>query len=1129
MIAACLISTALCLGVAGAPPAQSPIAPRAVQTRFATEDLVVASAVVAPPPSGADASAAIQEAIDRVAIAGGGVVFLRGGRYRLRAPLTVREGVTLRGDRPLQRFDAPPRPVDPRGTILMPLSHRGQPEGPPALTLERGSGVRDITVWYPEQDARDPIPYPWTFGSTPAKSGDNATLLNVTLVNAYRGMRFGPEWNELHTIQNVVGCCLAAGVFVDTCTDIGRLTGVDLGPEWWERSGLPGAPRGADAAALRAWMRREGIGVDILRSDWEYLYAVRARGYAAGFRFRPGAQGTTNAVMADCHASGGAVGLLVEQLNPVGLAATACSFSGGEAGVRTAPGYTAVVQLQSCALRASGGPAADLQGNGTVTFQACRFAGARGPSLAAAQGVFTALGCAWSASARRVAIGERVRRARVLGAAGPVRPLIENRSRGDVHWALTAAGFAPTPPLGRLALSMPAPARRTLRVVTDFGASTSSPDNTAAFARALTSARQAGGGTVYVPAGYWRIGGTLRVPSGVELRGCFDVPHHTVSAGSVLLTTHGAGNEKATPFLSLEPRSGLRGITVWHPEQNLRDVRPYPWVVRALGPGCWLLDVTMGNAYSGADFWTHPSDGHAIRYLAGGFFRRGLFVSKSREGGRVEDLQFNPHYMARLPDAMPRPTYEGDPFGDLIAYQQANLEGIVLGRCAGERLRGTFLYAAREGLTLRSDGGGPSGLIVEHGTDAGSHGLLIEATAAAGVDFVNPQLVVFGPRAVASIYTAPSFAGRVALHNSQLWAGSVSAILRGPGHVLLQQMNTLTGPVHVEAGRATLENVHFASDWRPQVRLAPACKGARIVGCIGPDLLRLEAPPAVPLTALGNALSLPPPEGPAELRTGWEPGEPRAPDDTVAATGGGLRSVSGGTCRPVAGQGRDGGHALRIAGNADEREHSFVYYRVAEGPVVVHADTVLTYWLKPSNALSRHVGVDLLLSDGSTLRDRGVTDTDGVVAHPGSERGVVDEWKRIEVPIGRHLAGATIAGVLLAFDARPGFGPFEALVDDLAIVSPGSGRPWRVEVDPPGGTHAAPLAVRLRAAYGAVTTLDGRNPGPGSARATGPIVLRGTGPREIRFSALGPDGSVSDSVFGALYDLVPSRTARGRR
>ena len=64
-------------------------------------------------------------------------------------------------------------------------------------------------------------------------------------------------------------------------------------------------------------------------------------------------------------------------------------------------------------------------------------------------------------------------------------------------------------------------------------------------------------------------GGTLRVPSGVELRGCFDVPHHTVSAGSVLLTTHGAGNEKATPFLSLEPRSGLRGITVWHPEQKI--------------------------------------------------------------------------------------------------------------------------------------------------------------------------------------------------------------------------------------------------------------------------------------------------------------------------------------------------------------------------------------------------------------------------------------------------------------------------------------------------------------------------------------------------------------------------------
>ncbi|HSV74774.1 MAG TPA: chitobiase/beta-hexosaminidase C-terminal domain-containing protein [Chthonomonadales bacterium] len=1120
---------ALFLAVGAAARAQEPVTPRAVQTRFATEDLVVASAVVSPPRAGGNASALLQAAIDRVAAAGGGVVFAHGGRYRLEAPLTVREGVTLRGDRPLQRFDGARRPVDPRGTVLMPVSHRGEPDGPPALALERGSGVRDLTIWHPDQRASAPTPYPWTLRGSTTRYGNNYTVMNVTLVNSYQGIRFGPEWNELHTIQNVVGTCLRAGIFVDFCTDIGRLTGIDFGPEWWERSGLPGSPRGEGMAALRAWMRREGIGVDIGRSDWEYLHAVRMRGFAAGFRFRPGVHGTTNAVMVDCHASDGAVGLLVEQLNAVGLSATGSSFSGSDAGIRTAAGFTGVVQLQDSTLRASRGPAADLRGDGAVTFQGCRFAGARGPAIAAVQGVVTALGCTWSASARRVVIGERVRRARVLGALGPVQPVIENRSRGDVQWALTATGFAPTPRVGRLELSMPAPPRRTLRVVTDYGASASLPDNTAAFARALASARRAGGGTVYVPPGYWRLGGTLRVPSGVELRGSFDVPHHKVTGGSVLLTTHGAGNEQAAPFISLEPRSGLRGLTVWYPEQHIRAVRPYPWAIRALGPGCWLLDVTLGNAYNGADFWTHPSDGHAIRYLAGGFLRRGLFVSKSRGGGRIEDLQFNPHYMARLPDALPRPAYEGDWFPELIDYQQANLEGIVLGRTVGQLLRGTFLFAARQGLALRSDGGGPCGLIIQHGTDAGSYGVHIEATGAAGVDFVNPQLVVFGRHEVCSIYTAPSFSGRVALHNAQLWAGSVSAILRGRGHVMVQQMNTLTGPIHIEAGRAALVNVRFHSDWRPQVRIGEGCAGARVVGCFGPDVVRIDVPPRTPFVALGNSLSVTPPEGPTELRTSWEPGDLRTPDDTLAVPGGGRRSVSDATCRPVAGAGRDGGHALRIAGSADEREHSFIYFRVAEGQVAIHSDTVLTYWLRPANPLSRHIGIDLILADGTTMRDRGVTDADGVGAHPGTQRGVVGEWRRIEVPIGRQLAGETVTAVLLAYDGRPGFGRFEAFVDDLAIVSAQAGRPWRVAVEPAGGAHVSPLTVRLEAASGAAYTLDGRNPGPGSPRATGPITLRGVGAREIRFSALGPDGTPSGIVFGALYDLrAPASPRRAR-
>ena len=44
------------------------------------------------------AIASLQKTVDEVAKLGGGVVFLRAGRYRFSAPVTVRRGVTVRGD-----------------------------------------------------------------------------------------------------------------------------------------------------------------------------------------------------------------------------------------------------------------------------------------------------------------------------------------------------------------------------------------------------------------------------------------------------------------------------------------------------------------------------------------------------------------------------------------------------------------------------------------------------------------------------------------------------------------------------------------------------------------------------------------------------------------------------------------------------------------------------------------------------------------------------------------------------------------------------------------------------------------------------------------------------------------------
>jgi hypothetical protein len=56
---------------------------------------------------------------------------------------------------------------------------------------------------------------------------------NVTLINSYNGIRIGPEPNVRHRIRSVVGCVLRRGIWLDNCTDIGRIENVQWHCHWW--------------------------------------------------------------------------------------------------------------------------------------------------------------------------------------------------------------------------------------------------------------------------------------------------------------------------------------------------------------------------------------------------------------------------------------------------------------------------------------------------------------------------------------------------------------------------------------------------------------------------------------------------------------------------------------------------------------------------------------------------------------------------------------------------------------------------------------------------------------------------------------------------------------------------------
>ncbi len=1078
--------------------------PQAVTPRFPTSDLVIAEEIVTPPAAtDTDAAPFLQAAIDRTAQRGGGTVFAAAGTYRIASRIIVREGVTLRGDFFAQAPGA--------GTLLSITADKGREDAPATFSIERGGGLVGLTFWYPEQRLPDPVPYPWTIKNATMPANDNQTVADCTFVNAWKAICIGPDGNELHTFRNLKICALKTGIEIDSTTDIGRISKVTVAPAVWLESGLPGVP---SASALRDHLLREDtVGVMIGRSDWEYIWRLEVFGYRRGLVFRKGARGTTNAVMAESRLTGCGRACEVQALNQVGLSAYCCEFAGTEHAWFGTPSFDAVVQFHSC--RFDGVTAND--GSGVVTFHACDLATA--DVTCVPDGQLTAMDCALG----RATLAAR--RVRLLGFDAAKARVDGLDAAGDVMVHAAACGKAGEPVVWGDPPPFPRPKSDALFVVTAFGASPEREDNAAAFQAALDKAgANPGGGTVYVPGGRYAFRGDIVVPTGVELRGCSDVPHHTVSGGTVLLVHHNRGAESGSPFVSLAGGSGLRGVTFWYPEQPLKAPEPYPWTVRALGKHCWLKDVTIGNAWQAVDLATHRSDGHRVSYLAGAMFRRGLFVGGCKATGWIEDVQFNPHYACRLPKDLPRVEGErpGDVGGRVIQFQREHLEGIVIRDCRDARLRGTFLYAAYDGLAFRGD---CRAQVLMHGTDTGSRAVVFEMTRGARVDMALTQLVSLGDWAQAAIVTLPADRGTARLLNSQMWAGPATAILEGSGTVRLEQFNTLTGPIEARAGRLEVLNGVFDRVLSPHLSFSAPARG-EVVGTLferGP--LRVEADRRHVRTFANSLSSVPPAldpgDVPTQLASGFEPGEPAAVVDTVATRGGGLRRVSDNRCGAVErADAHSGRYAVRLAGVSDDPAYSFVYQTLFKQPVFVMPDTVLTYWFKPLNESGRGTGIDLLFADGKTLRQSGSVDRDGISTFPGVKRGRLDAWTQITVPLGK-FAGNTIVTVMAAYDTRKGGGRFESLFDDLRIAPELSPAAWRVRLEPAGGRVARGTQIRLvkepsvRVRY----TLDGSAPKADSPEYKEPFTLTQRGVVEVQVTPLTLDGALSEQVFGALYEV----------
>ncbi len=159
-----------------------------------------------------DDTAAFEAAIAAVA-EHGGVVNVPAGYYNVEHTLTIPSGVELRG------ISQSLHVTTGEGSVIFVSSGKGGEDGTPFITLEEGAGLRGLTFWYPEQNYKRIVKYPWLI----RVAGKNAYIRNICVGNCYKAIDMASHDSGGHYVENVTGCILKNGISVDGSSTAGKI------------------------------------------------------------------------------------------------------------------------------------------------------------------------------------------------------------------------------------------------------------------------------------------------------------------------------------------------------------------------------------------------------------------------------------------------------------------------------------------------------------------------------------------------------------------------------------------------------------------------------------------------------------------------------------------------------------------------------------------------------------------------------------------------------------------------------------------------------------------------------------------------------------------------------------------
>ena len=155
----------------------------------------------------------------------GGTVYLPKGLYRLEKNIVIPENVTLTGD-----FTSPRSSFDMTNLTVFIVAETAETLNKPLFTLNDGSEISEISVYYEAQRYGDIKNYPYTIVHD---SGKTAEISKITLFNTAKGIKLSSSDATEVTVSDIFMTAINNGIYALFCSDKLEITNVFIDPSLW--------------------------------------------------------------------------------------------------------------------------------------------------------------------------------------------------------------------------------------------------------------------------------------------------------------------------------------------------------------------------------------------------------------------------------------------------------------------------------------------------------------------------------------------------------------------------------------------------------------------------------------------------------------------------------------------------------------------------------------------------------------------------------------------------------------------------------------------------------------------------------------------------------------------------------